>query len=75
MSTQIIRAIPQWAGPGNGDRYYDIGKMPWKQQTAFKDELGQLGYYVQTITLEDTMPVMVGAQIRREIEEQQAKDV
>lgn len=68
MSQQIIRAIPEWAGAP--EMFYDVSSLTWKQQKEFKDELGQQNNYVQTIMLADPMPVMIGAQIRREMEEQ-----
>lgn len=71
--SQIIRAIPQWAGPS--EVFYDVSSLTWKQRKEFEAELGQQNNYVQTIMLADPMPIMIGAQIRREMEEQKDADV
>ncbi|MDQ5862436.1 MAG: hypothetical protein M3536_09260 [Actinomycetota bacterium] len=65
----IIRAIPQWAG--QPEQFYDISKLPWKEQRDFTEELGQQNFYVQTIHLADPMPVLVGIEVRRKLEAEQ----
>ena len=65
--SQILRAIPQFNGI---EQYYDVSKLPWKQARDFKEELGQQGFYVQDIILADPMPIMVGAEMRRRLEEE-----
>jgi hypothetical protein len=67
----IIRAISQWAG--RSEEFYDISKLPWKEQKDFKEELGQMGYYVQDINLADPMPVLVGIEVRRRLDAEQEK--
>jgi hypothetical protein len=65
--SQIIRAIPQFNGM---EQYYDVSKLPWKQVRDFKEELGQQGFYVQDIMLNDPMPIMIGAEMRRRLEDE-----
>jgi hypothetical protein len=66
--SQIIRAIPQVNGPF--EQYYDVSMLPWKQVRELKEELGQQGFYVQDILLNDPMPIMVGAEMRRRLEDE-----
>jgi hypothetical protein len=44
--------------------------LPWKQVRELKEELGQQGFYVQDILLNDPMPIMVGAEMRRRLEDE-----
>lgn len=52
------------------EQFYDVSKLPWKQVRDFKEELGQQGFYVQDIMLNDPMPIMVGAEMRRRLEDE-----
>ena len=71
MTGQIIRVIPNAVGyMGQGEQFYDISKLTWKQQKEVRDELAFQGFFVQDIFLSDPMPVQIGAEIRRRTDDE-----
>ena len=76
--TTHIRAIPKgvgWGIPGGptgpSEMYFELTGLPWKDQQDIRDELDNLGFYVQDIHFSDPMPLQVGLEIRNRIAAEQ----
>jgi hypothetical protein len=71
VSILIIRSIPRYSGAQ--EQFYNIGNLTWDQRREFRAELEEQGFYVQDVTLSDTLPVQVGKEIRRRWAEEAEK--
>jgi hypothetical protein len=60
--------------PMRNESFYDLTDLPWPEQNKIREDLGKQGYLVQSIFLDDIMPVQVGLEIRRKAAEAEQKE-
>jgi hypothetical protein len=63
-----IRAIPEYGGP---DMFLDMSKLTEKQRADLVQELKKQHFWVQYLHLDDPTHLLVEAEIRRRLEEEQ----